>query len=153
MKNLLQRAQKNDAEDEEELEEEQKQKEKREKKEKKDRRKKKEKELNERNGMLAVIIIVVVLGFFFFTRQSQPKNVAGVSTANVDVVKSEQVEEATAEFQSTLQKNFLEIQKRIENFNILDIVESAPQIDKVMKDVEAVRDLPNTVRQKLKESL
>lgn len=113
---------------------------------------------NKKKIFITLVIIVLLVGFGiktfvlgknkdFFAMQTVPtflKSVMGVNTQKEDKVKGESTKKNTSSLpiQATIKEKLDELKKEVNSLNVVDIATSSPQIQKIIKDLNVLKEYP-----------
>ncbi len=106
-------------------------------------RRKKElvKKKSELGGVFGLISLIVIVLFLLFINRSGGI-VAGVSTKREAQVKIDPGVKITKEMQDSAQERLEKIKEQVSQLSAADLLTSSPQIDKVMQDLESLKQYP-----------
>lgn len=114
---------------------------------------------NKKRVFITLLIIVLLIGFGiktfvldknkdFFAMLSSPaflKSVMGVNTQKEDRVKGEKSTKkntSSLPIQATIKEKLDELKKEVNSLNIVDIASSSPQIQKIINDLNVLKEYP-----------
>lgn len=111
--------------------------------EKKRTRRKKERQRprSELGGVFGLISLIVIVLFLLFINHSGGM-VAGVNTKREAQVKTDPGVKMTKEMQDTVQERLEKVKEQVANLSATDLKTSSPQIEKVMQDLESLKQYP-----------
>lgn len=83
------------------------------------------------------LLILGIIGWFGYQMTKSTGKVAGVKT-----VKQERTQTKVAVPNIDLQEKITDITEQISNLDMQEVAASSPQVQKVLKDMEGLKDLP-----------
>jgi hypothetical protein len=93
--------------------------------------------------ILAIVLFVLVIGFLEFKDKILPENssILGES-AKIEEVEKPQIKTPQINFSRDVESVLGEVKNSIENLSPEEVASSSPQVQKVLKDIEQIKNLP-----------
>jgi uncharacterized protein HemX len=111
---------------------------------KRTRIKKEEKQKSPLSGALALTVLAGIgILFFFSTFTNSDPQVKGVQTEKEKIQTTKQASEAASTIRGRLEDRLESIKERVSELDPEDAVENAPQINKLIEDLQALQNTPS----------
>lgn len=89
-------------------------------------------------AIFLLLILIILGGFGLFRHLNKNVDVAGLSTQK-DV---SEIKKPALDLKNNVAGNIESIKKEVNGINVAEVASSSPQIQKVLRDIQGIKDLP-----------
>lgn len=94
-------------------------------------------------GVFALVALILILLVVQFSLSANPKGIVkGVKTEKMQVEENEKVSKAKERLQNTIEDQFNDIKNQVTQLDPEDVVQSSPQVQKIIRDLKELQGVP-----------
>ncbi len=94
-------------------------------------------------GVFALVALILILLVVQFSLSANPKGIVkGVKTEKLNAEENEKVSKAKERLQNTIEDQFNDIKNQVTQLDPEDVVQSSPQVQKIIRDLKELQGVP-----------